>query len=143
MAKIQMATEHTTLVLNGTPIDDLGEGDYLELNYINPLTSQTNSSEGGVNINKRVDSGVLEAIVRVQKFSDSDIFLNSARNQAAPVIFDGSAKEDYIKDGIAGAESHILESGSITTQPNNTKNNTDGNAMMEYTIRFRNAYRNL
>jgi len=86
---------------------------------------------------------VMDLIIRVQKFSASDVFLNSQNNQVDPVVFNGSAREDFVKDGTPGVESYILENGSITTQPSNVKNNTDGNAMVEYTIRFRNVTRNL
>jgi hypothetical protein len=143
MAVITMSADSTTLVLNGFAITDFAEGDIVELNPANDLTSHINGSAGAVNINKRSDAGVHDLIVRVQKFSGSDVFLNSARNQAEPVIFNGSVKEDFTRDGTAGAESYILENGSITTQPANAKNTTDGNGMMEYTIRFRNATRNI
>lgn len=143
MALIQMEAESTSLVLNGTAITDFAEGDFVELNPVNPVTSHVNSDNGGVNINKRIDGGVHDLIVRVQKFSGSDVFLNSAANQVVPVVFKGSVKEDFIRDEVTAAESYILENGSITTRPSNVKNNTDGNAMMEYTIRFRNATRNI
>jgi hypothetical protein len=143
MAVITMSADSTTLVLNGTAITDFAEGDIVELNPVNDLTGHINGSAGAVNIHKRSDAGVHDLVVRVQKFSASDVFLNSARNQAAPVVFNGSVKEDFVRDDTAGAESYILENGSITTQPSNVKNTTDGNGMMEYTIRFRNATRNI
>lgn len=143
MSVIQMAADSVSLVLNGTPITDLAEGDIVELNYVNPLTGRINSANGGVNIGKRIDGGVMDLVVRVQKNSASDVFLNSAANQESPVVFNGSVKEDFVRDGTAGAESYILENGSFTTRPNNVKNNTDQNAMMEYTIQFRNATRNI
>jgi len=140
---ILLNTESTTLVLNGFAIADFAEGDRLELNPVNPLTSHVNSANGNVTINKRVDGDVHDLVVRVQKFSGSDVFLNSAINQEGPVVFNGSVKEDFTRDGTASAESYILENGSITTRPSNVKNDTDGNAMMEYTIRFRNATRSI
>lgn len=143
MAVITMEADSTTLVLNGQAITDFAEGDIVELNPVNPLTSHVNGSSGAVNINKRNDGGVHDLIVRVQKFSASDVFLNNASNQAAPVVFNGSLKEDFTRDTTAGAESYVLENGSFTTRPGNVKNNTDGNGMMEYTIRFRNATRNI
>ena len=143
MASIVLDADSTTLVLNGTAITDLIDGDILELTPANPLTSHVNSSNGGVNINKRSDGGVHDLVVRVQRYSASDVFLNNASNQASPVVFNGSLKEDYVRDGTAGAESWILENGSITTRPTNTKNNTDGNSLQEYTIRFRNCSRNI
>lgn len=143
MSIITMAADSVSLVLNGFAIVDFAEGDIVELNPVNPLTSHVNGSGNSVNINKRNDGGVHDLIIRVQKASASDVFLNSAINQAAPVVFNGSVKEDFIRDGIEGSESYTLENGSHTTRPSNVKNNTDGNAMMEYTLRFRNATRNL
>ena len=143
MAVITLAADSTTLVLNGFAVTDFAEGDIIELNPVNPLTSHVNGAGSAVNINKRNDGGVHDLIVRVQKYSGSDVFFNSAINQASPVVFNGSVKEDFERDGTAGAESYILENGSITTLPGNTKNNQDGNGMMEYTIRFRNATRNI
>lgn len=143
MAVIQLSAESSTLVLNGRALVNLIEGDYLELNPVNDLTSHVNSSAGGVNINKRVDGNVHDLIIRVQKMSEDDVFLNSAMNQDTPVIFNGSLKEDFTRDGVAGAESYILENGSLTTRPGNVKNNQDGNGAMEYKIRFRNVTRNI
>jgi hypothetical protein len=143
MAVIQFAADSTTLVLNGTALTDFIEGDFLELNPVNPLTAQINASAGGVNIYNRVDGAVHDLIVRVQRASAADIYLNSASNQATPVVFNGSVKEDFVKDGTAGAESYVLENGSLTTRPANIKNNQDGNGVMEYTIRFRTATRNI
>jgi len=58
-------------------------------------------------------------------------------------VFDGSLKESYTSNGSTGIESWLMEAGSLTTQPTQTKNNQDGDAMMEYTIRFRTAKRSL
>lgn len=143
MSKITMQADSSSLVLNGQAIADFAEGDIIEVNYVNPLTSRVNSAGGGVNASKRVDSGVADMIVRVQKFSPSDVFFNSASNQEGIVVFDGSLKEDFVRDSSNASESYTLESGTITVRPNNVKNNTDGNAMMEYTIQFRNASRNI
>lgn len=143
MSIIVMQADSVSLVLNGQAITDFAEGDVVELNYINALTSRVNSAEGGVNVNKRVDSGVADLIIRVQKYSPSDVFFNSASNQDAPVVFDGSLKEDFLRDGSNASESFILEAGTLTTRPNKVSNNTDGNAMVEYTIQFRNAVRNI
>jgi len=143
MAVITMQADSTSVVLNGFAITDFGEGDVVELNPANPLTSQVNGANGSVNINGRNDSGVHDLVLRVQKHSGSDVFLNSAKNQVPITVFNGSVKEDFTRDGQAAAETYTLENGSITAQPANVKNNTDGNALMEYTIRFRNAFRSL
>ena len=143
MAAITLPADATTLVLNGTTITDFAEGDTITIAPVNPSTSQLNAIGGGVNINERSDKGVSDATIRVQKYSDSDKFLNNLNRQSPPVLVNGSSKTIYGVDGLNSEESYLLENGSITTQPTNTQNSTDGNAMMEYVVRFRNAARNL
>ena len=143
MAGIALAVDSSTVVLNGTAIVDLIEGDYVVITPANPASSHVNSINGGVNINERSDRGVHDLTLRVQRFSESDVFMNSLARQSPPVVINGSAKENYTRDGVAGVESWIMENGSVTTQPTATKSSTDGNALQEYVIRFRNASRNL
>ena len=50
---------------------------------------------GGVNINERSDRGVHDLTLRVQRFSESDVFMNSLARQSPPVVINGSAKENY------------------------------------------------
>jgi len=142
MSTVTLAADATTLILNGTPILDFIAGDIFDLNPINPLTSQVMGSVG-VNINKRSDADARNLVFRVLRYSDDDVFLNSAANSEALTIFNGSAKTSFNKDGIAGVESWILEAGSITTQPTIVYNDTDGNSSMEYTIMFRFTQRNI
>ena len=143
MAVIALQADSTTLVLNGTILNDLAEGDSITFTSVNPLTGHVNSAGAGVTIKKRLDGGVTDMVVRVQKYSDSDVFLNSAKESALPVVFNGSAKENYTKDGTDFVCTLQLNNGSITAQPTDTRNNQDGNALMEYTIRFRSAVRTL
>jgi len=143
MAGIALAVDSTTVVLNGTALQDLVEGDYVVITPVNPATSHVNSINGGVNINERSDRGVHDVLLRVQRFSQTDVFMNSLTRQSPPVVINGSAKESFTRDGVEGVESWILELGSVTTQPTNTKSSTDGNALQEYVVRFRNASRNL
>ncbi|EGB6331292.1 hypothetical protein H7383_004859, partial [Salmonella enterica] len=117
--------------------------DYVTLTPSNPLTSRANSANNGVTISGRVDAGVHVMVMRVQKFSNDDIWLNQQRNAAIPVVFNGSVKESFARDGAALKETYDLQAGSITTQPTQTKNNQDVNALMEYTIEFRNVVRNV
>ncbi len=77
MAGIALAADSTTVVLNGTAILDLSEGDYIVLTPVNPATSHINSTNGGVNINERSDRGVHDLTLRVQRYSASDGFLNN------------------------------------------------------------------
>jgi len=143
MAGIALAVDSTTVVLNGTAILDLVEGDYIVITPANPATSHINSMNGGVNVNERSDRGVHDLTLRVQRFSESDAFMNNLLRQSPPVLVNGSVKESFSRDGTGGVESWILENGSVTTQPTSTKSSTDGNALQEYVIRFRNGSRNL
>lgn len=142
MSIIVLNANSTTLVLNGTAINDTQEGDIMELAPVNPATSHVNSVNG-VNINARSDADVYDLTVRVQRYSDSDVFFNNAIRGENITVFNGSLKDNFVKDGTPGVESWILEAGSITTQPTEVKSSTDGNALMEYVIRFRFARRNL
>lgn len=143
MATISVSANSTTLVLNGFAITDLVTGDIITLAPVNPATAQINSTNGGVNINERSDKAVYDLTVRVQRLSGSDVILNNALRTSPPEVINGSLKEGYVRDGVDGVESWILEGGSFTTQPTKTINDEDGNALSEYVIRFRNATRNI
>ena len=143
MAIITINAESASLILNGHAFSDFGEGDFIEVKPVNPVSEQINGANGSVNIVERMDRDVHDVVVRVQKMSPDDVFLNSLINTNPTPVIAGSLKEDFTRDGTASKESYTLENGSMTEQPTNTKNNTDGNAMMEYTIRFRTAIRNL
>lgn len=143
MSQIVVSADTATIVLNGRIITDIPSGDYLTLTPSNALTSRANSSQNGVTISKRVDSGVHVMVFRVQKFSNDDVWLNQQRNSAIPVVFNGSIKESFVRDGAALKETYDLQVGSITTQSTQTKNNQDVNALMEYTIELRNVVRNV
>ncbi|CNF53109.1 hypothetical protein [Yersinia frederiksenii] len=143
MSQIVISADTATVVMNGRIITDIATGDYITLTPTNPLTSRANSAQNGVTISKRVDAGVTVMVVRVQKFSNDDVWLNQQINTDIPVVFNGSVKESFVRDGAALKETYDLQVGSITTQPTQTKNNQDVNALMEYTIEFRNIRRNV
>jgi hypothetical protein len=143
MSIISFSASETTVVLNGTAISSMVVGDIIQLAPANELTSHVNSTNGGVTISKRSDGGVHDLTVRVQRYSDDDVFLNQAKNTAIPTILNGSIKGPFVKDGVQMVESWILEQGSITGQPAEAYNDTDGNALMEYKMRFRNCVRNI
>lgn len=143
MSVITLAADSTTLILNGTAITNFAEGDFITLAPVNPLTAHVNSAVGGVNITKRMDHGVRDLTFRIQKYSADDVFMTQQMNSESPVVFGGSVKEAFNRDGADFTESWGLQSGSITTQPTETKNNQDGNALVEYVIRFRESKRNL
>lgn len=144
MAAIRVSATGSTLTLNGHVFNHLVEGDVIELNPVNPKTSHVNGMRSGdVTITSRSDGGVHDCIIRVQRYSDDDVFLNSVMNQDFPEVLEGSLKESFVRGDTQGTESWFLENGSLTDRPSRVKNTQDGNAAMEYTIRFRNAGRSL
>ena len=140
MARIQLQADSTTLVLNGTVCNDFVDGDILTLTPVNPLTSRTRSTRG-INIQKRSDAYVYDLAFTVPKYSEFDDFMSSQINRNEPVLFAGSVKENYIKDEEEFINTYTLEDGSITVLPTETKNNTDGNNAMLYTIQFNKVVR--
>lgn len=143
MSTITFAADSTTLVLNGTSIVDFAEGDIITLTPVNPATSHVNSAGGGVNINAHVGADVYDLVIRLQALSASDAYLNGEERQPGITVFNGSLKENFGRDGTDGVESWTLENGSFFTKPTRTYNNTDGNSLIEYTIRVRTAKRNI
>jgi len=140
MSTVQLLADSTTLVLNGHLFNDFIDGDYLNLTPVAELTTR-NRSTRGLNIQKRSDANVRNLEFTVPKYSDDDIWLNSQLNQETPVVFEGSAKENYTKDGIEMVTTYTLEEGSFTVQPTDQRNNVDGNQEMVYTIQFNKARR--
>jgi len=143
MSVINLANGSSSLILNGRAITDLAEGDFITLTPANAITSHVNSMDGGVTIAKRLDGEVYDLVVRVQKRSQSDVYLNSEAKKNTATVFSGTLKEKFTRDGIAGVDSWALDSGSFTTPPTETRNNQDGNAVLEYTIRFRTCRRSI
>lgn len=143
MSQITIQADSATLILNGRAMTSFAEGDFLTLTPANAASAHVNSAGGGVTISERFDKDVYDLMFRVQKYSADDVQMLAALNSDGVTVFSGSLKESYSIDGSAGVESWTLESGSITTQPTQTKNNQDGNALMEYTLRFRTAKRSL
>lgn len=143
MAAINIRADSSTLILNDHSFTSFAEGDYLTLTPANAASAHVNSAGGGVTISERFDKDVYDLVMRVQKFSPDDVVLLGFINGEGVTVLNGSLKEAYTSSGTEGVESWLLESGSITTQPTQTKNNQDGNALMEYTMRFRTAKRSL
>lgn len=143
MSIITISMDSGSLILNDYTFKSFAEGDYLSLTPVNAHTSRVNSAVGGVTIGERMDKDVYDLKFSIQKYSDDDVFMLSQINTPGATLFEGSAKESYTKDTQAGVESWNLDGGSITTLPTQTRNNQDGNAMMEYTIQFRTAKRSL
>lgn len=143
MATVSLPADATTLIINGRALTAFAEGDTITMTPANPATSRNNAIGGGVNINERSDRGVMDVVFRIQKYSEDDSFLNSLMRQSPPAVIQGSSKTLFNRDGENFEESYLLENGSFTTQPTDTKNSTDGNAMMEYTVQVRTGSRNL
>ena len=135
MSTIQLLADSSTVVLNGRVFNDLVDGDTITLTPVNNLTERTRSTRG-LNIQKRSDSGVYDLAFNLPKYSDDDIWMTSQLNKEVPELFNGSVKENYIKDGIEMVNTYTLENGSITVQPTDTRNNQEGNNEMIYTIQF-------
>ena len=139
MSIISFKSNSTTLVLipegkDSTVIGDFINGDILELAPVNPDSARTYGSNRSVNIQHRSDREVHTLKFRVMRDSDSDVFLNTQLNSNKPIVFNGSIKEIFVKDGEEYIESFDLQAGSFTDRPTHTKNNQDGNAQVEYTI---------
>ena len=134
MAVVSFKADSTTLILNDEVVSDFINGDIIELAPVNPDTARTYGSNRAVNIQHRSDREVYTLKFRVMRDSDSDVYLNNKMNDDKPVVFNGSIKELFIKDGEEFTESFELEAGSYTDKPTHTKNNQDGNAQVEYTI---------
>lgn len=134
MAIVSFKSESTTLILNDEVISDFINGDIIELAPVNPDTTRTYGSNRAVNIQHRSDREVHTLKFRVMRDSDSDIWLNEQMNSDKPVVFNGSLKEIFVKDGSEQVESFEIQAGSFTDKPTHTKNNQDGNAQVEYTI---------
>jgi len=143
MSVITIQADSATLILNDRSMTAFAEGDFLTMTPANAASAHVNSASGGVSISERFDKDVYDLVFRVQKFSQDDVFMLASLNAETITVFAGSLKESYNIDGSAGVESFTMEAGSITTQPTQTKNNQDGNALMEYTVRFRTAKRSL
>ena len=138
MANIILNSNSTTLYLNGRALSDFVDGDTLTLTPVNALSSQLRSGNG-INLQKRSDGDVYDLLFRIPKYSDDDDFMLEQINKSDLEVFNGSVVESYKKDGQNRVRKYIFESGSITTQPTETKNNLDGNNLREYTIRINNV----
>lgn len=143
MSVITLPLDSSTVTLNGRIYNAFVTGDNATLTPVNPDTARQNAARGGVTIIKREDRGVHTLLLRLQRFTDDDIELNSLLNASAPVLISGSIKTVFVKDGTDGVETYSLENGSATTKPTAVQNDQDGNQLMEYTIEFRNVVRTL
>jgi len=155
---INIPTESLTLILLGIVINDLIEGDTVDLTPVNQLTDRLNGAGNSFTVTDRVDSNVYNMAMRVVRFSDNDVTLNGFFNRKPIVIFNGSMAQDYYRSNITAPdvgdeelnvdvnsgtslENWTLEGGTFITQPTHKKNNQTQEISIEYTIQFRNASR--
>lgn len=142
MATITLNSNTTTLKLKNITLNtervvaDFIAGDTIVIAPVNPQSSRTYSAEG-VNIQGRVDKDVRTVTFTVEKFGDTDEFMNEAIYSGQTCVFEGSAKSLYTKDGEQRTETYSFKGGSITTLPTDTKNNQDGNNEMQFVIEAR------
>lgn len=142
MSTVSLNSESTTLKIKnitlGTEIvvNDFIAGDYLTITPINPASSRT-YSQGGVNIQGRVDKDVRTLSFTVNKFGTTDEFFNEALYSGQTCIFEGSAKTNYTVNGEPRTETYSFSAGSLTDIPEDRKNNVDGNNEMAYAIEDR------
>lgn len=139
MSQISYPNAQSTLTLNGYTFQHLMEGEALNLAPVNEKTSRTNAMNGGVSVSNRIDGGVHELTIMVQKHSPDHKQLNDWMNEAAPVIMDGSMKRAYNEGGNSKKSTTSLDGGSFTTQPGNAENNQDADNSKTYVVQFRNA----
>lgn len=139
MSVISYPNTQSTLTLNGYVFQHLMEGEALSLAPANERTSRTNSTGGGTSITNRIDRGVHNLTIMVQRHSPDDKFLNDAKNAAAPTVFDGSMKRAYSENGTSKKSTTTLAAGSFTTQPTTADNNQDADNSRTYVIQFRDA----
>lgn len=143
MTTVNVQADNSTLTLNGRTIKSFSDGDIISITYVNSKVEHLNSSEGGVNINDRSDGGVVDLVMRVQKMSPDDVFMNAARESKPSIVFNGSLKSRGTVDGNDFVETYDLTTGSITKQPVGRVNNLEGSNESEYMIRFRNCVRSM
>ena len=139
MATISYPNSQSTLTLNGYTYANLMEGEALNLAPANEKTSRTNSMGGGVSVTNRIDGGVHDLTIMVQRYSPDDKFMNDAKNSGTPVLFNGSMKRAYSENGTSKKATTTLVSGTITTQPTRAENNQDADDSRTYVIQFRDA----
>lgn len=141
MASILYDSANTTVTLNGRALVDLAQGDAISIEFPNETSAKTMGINNSSVVKFRMDRNSANVKIKVLKASTDDVFLNSALNQEKPTVFGGSIKTNFQRDGVDGVDSYALENGTITKRPTDTKNNVDGDEVMEYELNFVSAVR--
>lgn len=141
MANVLYDSANTTVTLNGRVFTDLAQGDAVKIEFPNEKSSKTKGINKSSVIKTRMDGDEANVTLLVLKASTDDVFLNNALNQGDLTVMSGSIKTNFTRDGVDGIDSYALENGTITKHPSDTKNNVDGDEVMEYEINFVSAIR--
>lgn len=141
MANILYDAANTTVTLNGKVFTDLAQGDAVKIEFPNDKSSKTKGINKSSVIKKRMDGDEAKVTIKVLKASSDDVFLNTMLNQDGLIIINGSIKTNFTRDNTSGIDSYALENGTIVGHPADTKNNVDGEEVMEYVINFVSALR--
>lgn len=116
-------------------VDDLIAGDTITITPLFAETTRTYGARNSVNIQRHTQKDVHTVVFRVSKLGNTDKALSNYMNaKTLSQAIEGSVKTIYYEDGSQKIENYKISGGSITTKPTDTKNNTDGNNAMEYTI---------
>lgn len=116
-------------------VDDLIAGDTITITPLFAETTRTYGAGNSVNIQRHTNKDVHTVVFRVSKLGNTDKALSNYMNaKTLSQVIEGSIKTIYYEDNAQKIENYKISGGSITTKPTDTKNNTDGNNAMEYTI---------
>lgn len=116
-------------------VDDLIAGDTITITPLFAETTRTYGAGNSVNIQRHTNKDVHTVVFRVSKLNNTDKALSNYMNaKTLSQVIEGSIKTIYYEDNAQKIENYKISGGSITTKPTDTKNNTDGNNAMEYTI---------
>lgn len=116
-------------------VDDLIAGDTITITPLFAETTRTYGAGNSVNIQRHTQKDVHTVVFRVSKLGNTDKALSNYMNaKTLSQVIEGSVKTIYYEDGSQKIENYKISGGSITIKPTDTKNNTDGNNTMEYTI---------
>lgn len=137
---ITLDTAEGTLTLNGRVFTDFPEGDAVSISFPNERTSQTQGTDGNTVAKKRTDADNGLLTINLLRNSADDAFLQNTLNGGL-VVFNGSYKRNFTRDGIDGVESYSLDNGTMLSTGDQTYSNTDGEEISSFTINFATALR--
>lgn len=141
MAVINYPADVLILILNGFPIMEFAEGDYVTLEPQGEVTVAVNSAGGGTAISQPINSFEATLTIRVQRNSGNDALLNLWRNAVPALVFDGAIKTLFTRDSVPVIETVELRTMHITEAPGPVLNNMEPEHVSEWKFRVREAKR--